>query len=68
MLEIYLTEYRKDGKLFGGEVKAHSWEEAKRLAGFLGETVVGKLLYEVPVDPEFIERMRNGIRRHFESS
>lgn len=52
MIETYLTEYRKDGRLFGSKVKARSWEEAENLASFLGEKVVGKLVLEVEATPE----------------
>lgn len=41
----YVTEYTKDGRLYGSTVVAGSWEQAQERcdARGLGETVMGKL-------------------------
>lgn len=44
--KTYATEYEKDGKTFGGEVVAASWEEAEHIValGGLGERVLGEIV------------------------
>lgn len=37
----FLTEYKKENRLYGGHIFAENWEEAEKLATQKGETVVG---------------------------
>jgi len=49
-MNIFLTEYVKNGKKMGNEVQARTWNEAEKLATFLGEKVIGELIYEEEID------------------
>jgi len=46
---IYLTEYEKDGKSFGGRIEAYSWWHAELLLIQQGrdEEVIGELVEEI---------------------
>lgn len=48
-MKVYLTEYRKDNKLYGDSITAESWRKAELLAELrgLGEKIIGELQYEV---------------------
>lgn len=50
-VKTYATQYEKDGKTFGAEVTASSWEEAQLLVdgNARGETVVGEIVEAGPV-------------------
>ena len=47
--KIYLTEYEKDGKLYGDRVEAYSWWHAELVLLQQGrdEEVIGELIEEI---------------------
>ena len=41
MIIKFLTEYKKEDRMYGGHVFAETWKEAEVLAKQKGETVIG---------------------------
>lgn len=48
-MKTFLTEFTKNGKRFGGEIHAESWDEAEEMADLLGVEICGVLLATIPV-------------------
>ena len=66
----FVTSYRKDGKLFGGEVDALDYEHARQIcdARGLGEAVEGILFAVVKANENFGPEQADAMTKAFSES